>query len=294
MSADRPVQAQIDGTPVATGSPAAAAGGPRDLPHRSDALFLTGLGTLLGSYVVLIVGLLVALGSFTSPAHVWRAMGNEEIRYAFCLSLVSCTLSALMSLWVAVPAGYVLSRLKFRGRSLVDAVLDVPIVLPPLVIGLALLILFQTPLGRAVEWFVPVTFAVPSVILAQFTVACAFAVRTMRVTFDQINPRSEQVALTLGCSRSQAFWMVVFPEAQRGMLTAFTLAWARSLGEFGPILVFSGATRLRTEVLPTTVFLELSVGNIEAAAAVSLIMVLAALVVLMVARMYGLRGTGMI
>jgi molybdate transport system permease protein len=221
-------------------------------------------------------------------------MASEEIRYAFRLSLLSCTLATVLSLWIAIPSGYLLSRFRFPGRSLVDAVLDIPIVLPPLVIGLALLILFQTRLGRAVEWFMPVTFAVPSVILAQFSVACAFAVRTMRVTFDQISPRSEQVAMTLGCSRSQAFWMVVFPEARRGILTAGTLAWARALGEFGPILVFSGATRLRTEVLPTTVFLELSVGNIEAAAAVSLIMVIAALVVLILARTFGLRGTGMI
>ena len=264
------------------------------LPPRSDGLFYAGLATLLGSYVLLIVGLLAALGSFTSPTHLLRAMHSEEIRYAFRLSLVSCSMTTLLSLWVAVPAGYLLSRCRFWGRSLVDAVLDIPIVLPPLVIGLALLILFQTPPGRLVERVIPVTFAVPSVILAQFTVACAFAVRTMRVTFDQINPRSEQVALTLGCSRSQAFWMVVFPEARRGLLTAGTLAWARALGEFGPILVFSGATRMRTEVLPTTVFLELSVGNIEAAAAVSLVMVMAALVVLILARMFGLRGTGLI
>ncbi len=265
-----------------------------DVPSRSDALFLAGLTTLLSSYVLLIVGLLVALGSFTSPAYLLRAMASEEIQYAFRLSLISCTLSTLLSLWIAVPAGYLLSRFRFRGQSLVDAVLDVPIVLPPLVIGLALLILFQTPLGRAIERVVHVTFDVPSVVLAQFTVACAFAVRTMRVTFDQISPRSEQVAMTLGCSRSQAFWMVVFPEARRGMLTAATLAWARALGEFGPILVFSGATRMRTEVLPTTVFLELSVGNIEAAAAVSLVMVVAAIVVLILARGFGLRGTGLI
>jgi len=260
----------------------------------SDGLFLTGLATLLGSYVLLIGGLLLALASFTSPAYLGRALASPEIQYAFRLSLISCTLSTLLSLWIAVPAGYVLSRFRFRGQSIVDAVLDVPIVLPPLVLGLALLILFQTPLGRAIERIVPVTFAVPSVVLAQFSVACAFAVRTMRVTFDQISPRSEQVAMTLGCSRAQAFWMIVFPEARRGMLTAATLAWARSLGEFGPILVFSGATRMRTEVLPTTVFLELSVGNIEAAAAVSLVMVVAAMVVLLLARAFGLRGTGLI
>ena len=261
---------------------------------RSDGLFYAGLTSMLGTYVLLIAGLLAALASFTSPGHLLRAMQSEEIRYAFRLSVISCTMTTILSLWVAVPAGYFLSRFRFPGRSLVDAVLDIPIVLPPLVIGLALLILFQTRLGQAVERVIPVTFAVPSVILAQFTVACAFAVRTMRVTFDQINPRSEQVALTLGCSRGQAFWMVVVPEARRGMLTAATLAWARALGEFGPILVFSGATRMRTEVLPTTVFLELSVGNIEAAAAVSLVMVTAALVVLILARLFGLRGTGLI
>jgi molybdate transport system permease protein len=112
----------------------------------------------------------------------------------------------------------------------------------------------------------------------------------MRVTFDDINPRQEWVALTLGCTRSQAFWRVVLPVARNGMLTAATLAWARSLGEFGPILVFSGATRMRTEVLPTTVFLELSVGDIEAAVAVSLLMVAAAVAVLTVARLYGSRS----
>jgi molybdate transport system permease protein len=93
--------------------------------------------------------------------------------------------------------------------------------------------------------------------------------------------------MTLGCSRSQAFWLVILPEARRGLLTAATLAWARSLGEFGPILIFSGATRFKTEVLPTTVFLELSVGHLEAAVAVSLLMVLAAVVVLLVIRAFG-------
>ncbi|MCR4415074.1 MAG: ABC transporter permease [Thermoguttaceae bacterium] len=277
-----------------------------------DALFVGRLATVLGVYLALIAGLLVALGSFTSPSDLARATQSEEIRYAFWLSLETCTLATILSLWIAVPSGYLLSRfqvprprrrwswrdggswLAYFLQNLLDALLDIPIVLPPLVIGLALLILFQTSLGKAVERVHPVTFDVPAVILAQFTVACAFAVRTMRVTFDQISPRSEQVALTLGCSRRQAFWLVVFPEARRGLVTAATLSWARSLGEFGPILVFAGATRMRTEVLPTTVFLELSVGNIEAAAAVSLIMVAAALAVLLLTRAFGLRGTGLI
>ena len=135
-----------------------------------------------------------------------------------------------------------------------------------------------------------ITYAIPSVILAQFSVSAAFAVRTMRVTFDQISPRTEQVALTLGCNRWQAFWLVAVPESWRGLVTAGTIAWARALGEFGPILVFSGATRMRTEVLSTTVFLELSVGRLEAAIAVSLLMVVVAVIALLLMRAFGLRG----
>ena len=110
----------------------------------------------------------------------------------------------------------------------------------------------------------------------------------------QVAQVAGKVAMTLGCTRSQAFWRIAMPEARRGLLTAFTLSWARSLGEFGPILIFSGATRLRTEVLPTTVFLELSVGKIEAAIAVSLLMIVVAVVVLILTRTLGLRGSGLV
>lgn len=257
------------------------------LPARSDLPFYLGLGLLSGVYVFLIVAMLVADAAYTSPGELWRALASREIRFAIKLSLISCSVATLLSLWVAVPMGYLMSRHRFPGQGLVDVIVDIPIVLPPLVVGLSLLILMQTGLGRLVERHIAITYAVPSVILAQFSVACAFAVRTMRVTFDQISPRGEQVALTLGCSRSQAFWWVALPEARRGVLTAATIAWARALGEFGPILVFSGATRMKTEVLSTTVFLELSIGHLEAAVAVSLLMIVVAAAVLLLVRWLG-------
>src|ERR1043166_4460223 len=258
-----------------------------------DWPFYVSLFILGGAYLLLIVAMLVADLFFTTPGHLVEALQSNEIQYAIKLSLISCSMTAILSLWVAVPLGYLLARTQFPGKFIVDTLLDIPIVLPPLVIGLSLLILFQTWPGRFFEQHVmKITYAVPSVILAQFAVAAAFAVRTMRITFKQIPPRAEQVAMTLGCTRAQAFWFVVMPEARRGLLTAFTLAWARSLGEFGPILIFSGATRLRTEVLPTTVFLELSIGKIEAAIAVSLLMIAVAVIVLILTRTLGLRGTG--
>jgi molybdate transport system permease protein len=258
---------------------------------RSDVPFFAGLIILGGSYVVLIVAMLAAEVAYTSPDDILAALASEKIRYAVKLSLVSCSITTILALWVAVPLGYLMARFRFPGKWLLDALLDIPIVLPPLVVGLALLVLFQTNLLRVFDHNVlAVTYAVPSVILAQFAVAAAFAVRTMRVTFDQIDPRQEQVALTLGCSRGQAFWFVVLPQARRGLVTAATLSWARALGEFGPILVFSGTTRLRTEVLPTTVYLELSSSNVEAAVAVSLVMVMAAAVVLVIVRLFGMEN----
>lgn len=283
---------------------------PPERLHRvgSDGPFWLGLVLLSALYVLLIVATLAADALFTSPSHLAAAMNSSEIRYAARLSLFSSAATTVLALWVAVPIGYLLSRFRppnvpvvgpllGAGKTVVDAILDIPIVLPPLVIGLSLLILFQTAPGRAIEGLlrsttgIGVTYAIPGVILAQFMVAAAFAVRTLRTAFDEITPRKEQVALTLGCTRSQAFWMVVMPEARRGLLAAATLTWARAMGEFGPILVFAGATRHKTEVLPTTVFLELSVGNIEAAVAVSLLMVAVALVVLVVVRVLGRTDT---
>lgn len=321
---------------------------------RSSIGFYAGLSLIGGFYVFLIIAMLVADLFFTTPGHLWNALQSPEIRYAIRLSLVSCTVTTLLSLWVGVPLGYLLARTTFPGKAIVDTILDIPIVLPPLVVGLSLLILFQTAPGKWLEvqtqtrmgwlliagvlplaligglwpitrtlfptWLLvvgmatiigslwlcgvlepivrvaqkefatPITYAIPSVILAQFAVSAAFAVRTMRVTFDQISPRTEHVALTLGCTRSQAFWYVALPESWRGMVTAATIAWARALGEFGPILIFSGATRMKTEVLSTTVFLELSVGRLEAAIAVSLLMVIVAVAALLLMRAFGMKG----
>ena len=260
--------------------------------------FFTTLAILGGGYLLLIVALLVADVAYTTPGDFRHALAKPEIQSAIRLTLMTCTVSALMSLWVATPLGYSLSRFHFRGRWVIDLILDVPVVLPPLVFGLSLLILFHIPIaGTNLESLVQtglgyrVTYQPIAVVLAQFSVACAFAVQTMRVAFDQIDPRAEMVALTLGCRRSQAFLRVVLPQAWRGVITAFTVAWARSLGEFGPILVFAGTTRMKTEVLSTSVYLELSVGDLEAAVAVSLLMVLAAMLVLGIVRLLGVERT---
>lgn len=256
---------------------------------RRDAGFWTGIALLGGLYVGLILAMVGADVLYLASRGRGPLFDPETLpalRYSVWLSLFSSTASALLSVVVAVPLGYALSRGRFPYRGLLDALVEIPVVLPPLVVGISLLILFQFPGLRDLG----VTYKIPSVILAQFAVAAAFAVRTMKVTFDQLSPRTEAVALTLGCTRTDAFLRVTLPESRRGILTAGTLAWARSLGEFGPVLVFSGATRMKTEVLATTVFLELSVGHLEAAVAVSLFMILVSVAVLLVVRRFGVRA----
>jgi molybdate transport system permease protein len=263
--------------------------------RRSDRLFLAALAALGGSYVLLIALLLLADVSFISPSHFFQALAKPEIQFATRLTLITCTISAILSLWIAIPLGYLLSRFDFRGKAVVDGLIDIPLVLPPMVLGLSLLILFNYVRIGGVsleerlqqQLHIQVTFAVPAVVLAQFAAAAAFAVRTMRVAFEEIDPRTEMVAMTLGCSRGQSFWRVVLPQAWPAIVTAFTLAWSRSLGEFGPIYIFAGTTRLKTEVLSSTVFLEWNANQLQSAVAVSLLMVGIAAIVLLVVRFAG-------
>lgn len=280
---------------------------PNPLRQWRDATFLIVMGGISTSFILLIVLLIAADLLFISPSEFKAAFSKPEIQSSFNLTILTCTLAAILSVWVATPLAYLLSRFQFPGKSWIDTLVDIPIVLPPLVLGLSLLILFHQPFPlvghlsvdpntgepfKLENWFrdslgFPISFRWPAVVIAQFAVACAFAVRTMRVTFDQISPRCEDVARTLGCTRGQAFFKIALPQAWKGIIAAFTVSWARSLGEFGPILVFAGTTRFKTEVLSSSVFLELSVGELDAAVAVSLLMVGMALAILLALRWIG-------
>ena len=120
---------------------------------KSDGPFLTGMICLAGFYILMILLMVCADLCYTDFQSLRQTLGEPEIRYSIQLSLFSCSLSTLMSLAVAVPIGYLMSRFEFKGQSLVDAVLDIPIVLPPLVVGISLLVLFNYPPFLVSEMF---------------------------------------------------------------------------------------------------------------------------------------------
>ncbi|MEN9360145.1 MAG: hypothetical protein RL095_1680 [Verrucomicrobiota bacterium] len=270
------------------------------LSSTSDRLFTAALGAVLGMYVLLLLVLLLADASFIRWADLRQCWADEALRASFRLTLVSCTLSALLAVLVALPSAYILARCRFFGKAFVEVICDIPIILPPLVLGVSFLILVNhVRLGGASleEWVgrwsggaFGITFQVAAVILCQFTVAAAYCIRSLRGVFEEISPRTEAVALTLGCSRSQAFWRVVLPESRRGIGSAFTMAWARSLGEFGPLLVFAGITPFKTEVLSSSVYLRFTTGDLHGAVAVSLLMISVALGVLLTLRLLSRRA----
>ncbi len=219
-----------------------------------------------------------------------RKLVSPEIASALWLSLWTSAVTVVIDLGLAIPMGYALSRYRFPGHSLVDSIVDLPILLPPLVIGLSLLVFFQTAPGRFLEGLgLTFMFQRKGIILCQVLDSASFGIRTVKLAFDGIDPRLEHVAMTLGCGRAAAFFRVALPLARRGIVIGGILVWTRAFGIFGSLMVFVGAVRMRTEVLSTTIYLEQSVGRIEVALAVAMLMVGLATVALVLVRLVGLR-----
>ncbi len=189
---------------------------------------------------------------------------------------------------IAIPGAYALSRYTFSGKAIIDAVIDLPMVLPPLIIGVSLLVFFNTGVGRWLEEHgLRLVYTVPGIILAQFAISSSFAVRAMKAAYDHIDTRFELAARSLGCNKFQAFYKVILPLARNGMIAGAVMTWARAVGEFVPILIFAGASRFKTAILPTTIFLHIEVGDIQGAVALTVIMMIIALAALLIFKRIG-------
>ena len=254
-------------------------------------LFVAGTAAFVVVFVVMALTLIVAdVWYVCANPQAAREVISKEIWAALKLSVVTSVITVAIALLFAIPMGYALSRYHFRGHIIVDTIVDLPIIFPPLVAGLTLLIFFRTPLGTWIEdsgfQFV---YQVKGIILCQLLVSASFAIRTVKSTFDEIDRRQEDVSLTLGCTQGQAFFRVALPMAKNGIVAGGILAWARAFGIFGPLMIFVGAVRMRTEVLPTTIYLEQSIGRLEVAIAVALLMIVIASVALIGIRLLGGR-----
>ncbi|MCT7353280.1 molybdate ABC transporter permease subunit [Streptomyces sp. 15-116A] len=217
----------------------------------------------------------------------WRSLPEQltspEVWEALRLSLVCATAATALSLIVGVPLAWLLARTDFRGRGLVRALVTLPLVLPPVVGGVALLL----ALGRngvvgqwLDEWFgITLPFTTTGVILAETFVAMPFLVISVEGTLRAADPRYEEAATTLGASRFTAFRRVTLPLIAPGIAAGSVLAWARALGEFGATITFAGNFPGRTQTMPLAVYLALQ-NDPAAAIALSLVLLAVSIAVL--------------
>jgi molybdate transport system permease protein len=241
-----------------------------------------GALALLALFFVIII---VSLLTYTDWSTIASALVSAETLYAIKLTLITATITTILAVAIAIPVAYAISKNNFFGKSLVDSLLDLPIVISPVALGAALLVFFNTPLGAAINNnVIGFVFSVPGIILAQFTVVSALAIRLLKSTFDGIDLRYEQVGRTLGCSKPEAFFRVILPLAKDGLIASSILTWARATGEFGATVTLAGATAMKTETLPIAISLSLSSANIGSAVSLIIILVVISLAALLLIR----------
>ena len=238
----------------------------------------------LALLTVFFVGIVVSMLTYTDWNTFVSALLSKEVLFAIRLSLITATISTIISILIAIPVAYAISQSRFPGKDIVDSLLDLPIVVSPVALGAALLVFFNTPIGAGIDDNIKFVFAVPGIILAQFVVISALAIRLLKSTFDSIDPRYEQVGRTLGCGKPGAFLKVTLPLAKNGLIAACILTWARAVGEFGATVTLAGATAMKTETLPTAISLSLASADVEKAIAIIFVLIIIAVIALLFMR----------
>ncbi len=218
-----------------------------------------------------------------------RALAAPAVLDAVVLSLVTTSASLALTVTIGLPLAFVLARRTFTGKRLVEIVIDLPIVLPPSVAGLALLLVFGSrgllggPLA-ALGWTIPFTTA--AVILAQTFVSAPFFVRSARAGIAAVDRDLEDAARVDGASEPHVFRTITAPLASSALAAGLVMSWARALGEFGATIMFAGSVEGRTQTLPLVVYAEFGAGDLDASIAAAAVLVVAAFGVLAAVRLF--------
>lgn len=241
---------------------------------------------LSGSLLALFVLPIVELFSVATPSGLATAFQDPAVRLSIGFTLYASGVALGVSLLLGVPLGYLLARRPFRGRSVVESLVGLPVVVPHLIAGLALLWLFSplTPVGRLFIWAgVPVFGSFVGVVLVMTYVSASYTVLASQLAFRAVDPRLREAARTLGASPSQTFSAVTLPLAVRGIVAGALLTWARSVSEIGGFLVlaytvYPGPGYAGPVTTPISVFVYnlYLIGNLSETASVAAVFVLIA------------------
>jgi molybdate transport system permease protein len=249
--------------------------------------------TMIGAAVCIFIfylGLILSLFYFVGGKGFWEALSHPNTLFSIRLSLIAATLATVFAVIIGLPSAYALSRFEFTGKRILDTFLEIPMIISPIALGASFLIFFNTPLGELIQakgiYFV---FEVPGIILAQFATIAGLTTRLMKASLDEISPRYEAVARSLGSSPWQTFYRVTLPLSFRGLLASVILSWAKAFGEFGATVTLAGAMPGKTETMPIAIFTALSSANIDKAIVLILILMAFGLIILYSVRLTGKR-----
>lgn len=217
---------------------------------------------------------------------IWETLHQPIVTEALRLSALTSFCSLLLAILLGTPIAYLLARQHFRGAAVLDSLIDLPMVLPPTVAGVALLMAFgrRGILGAWLNVFgVQIAFTTVAVVLAQSFVSAPFYIRAARAGFQSVDRELERVAYTLGHSPLSTFLRVTVPLAFPALLGGAVMAWARALGEFGATIMFAGNLIGRTQTMPLAIYIAME-SDLTVALVLSAILVIVSFSVLFFVR----------
>jgi len=248
----------------------------------ASGLAVAALALLAGFISLPILSLIV----WTVSEDSWRAMASPQAREALFLSMKTTGISLAILIVLGTPAAYLLARVDFPGNRALNALMDLPVVLPPSAAGIALLLAFGRfgLVGEYLNVFgVTLTFTTVAVVMAEVFVAAPFYVRQAATGFAEMDPDVEEAGLVDGAGRAGVFFRITLPLAFPALVAGALMAWARALGEFGATIIFAGNFPGVTQAIPLAIFANFQ-RDLDAAVALSVLVLGFAFTVMLTVR----------
>jgi len=234
--------------------------------------------TYLGLLVMLPLTTLVICTATMSLGDFWKTVSSPQVIAAFKLSFGASLIAASLNAVFGFIVAWTLVRYSFPGKRFVDALIDIPFAMPTAVSGLALATICSSG-GWVGSWFDPfgikITGTSLGIVVAMTFIGLPFVVRTLQPALEDLDKEVEEAAESLGASKWQTFYKVIFPSVFPALATGFTLALARALGEYGSIVFITSNIPMKTEIVPVLIYHELSQYNTAGATAIAVVMLAA-------------------